>query len=152
MQTFTPGAAAAAAARLNGQGPYDAVLIADAPRVALQAVPVMRQRLPQPRLMATELWGSESNIGTSIGLRGAWFAAPSDALFNQFPTAPVALTAQPLPAGQAVMTPVAADGAGGGDGRAVRSPAGAARRRGLTASTAFRAARRPGIARSRCAR
>ncbi len=86
VQAFTPGAIAAAATRLNGLGQYDAVLIADGPRAALQAVPVVRQRSPQPHLMATELWGSESNIGAGPGLRGAWFAAPSDALFNQFRT------------------------------------------------------------------
>ena len=65
---------------------YDAVLIADGPRVALQIVPVVRQRSPQPRLMATELWATETNIGASVGLRGAWYAAPSDALFGQFST------------------------------------------------------------------
>lgn len=86
VQTFTPGAAAAAAARLNGQGQYDAVLIADGPRVALQAAPTIRQRSPQPHLMATELWASEANIGTSPALRGTLFAAPSDGLFNQFRT------------------------------------------------------------------
>jgi len=88
IQTFGRGAGqtAAAATRLSGQGRFDAVLIADGPRIALQAAPVLRQASPQPRLLATELWGSETNLGASVGLRGAWFAAPSDALFNQFQT------------------------------------------------------------------
>ncbi len=81
-----PGNPAAAAARLNGQGPYDAVLIADGSRIALQAAPVVRQASPQPRILATELWATEANIGANVGLRGAWFAAPSDGLFNQFRT------------------------------------------------------------------
>ena len=46
----------------------------------------VRQASPQPRLLATERWATETNIGANVGLRGAWFAAPSDALFNQFRT------------------------------------------------------------------
>lgn len=84
MQSYTPGAIAAAAARLNNMGRMDAVLVADGSRTALQAVPILRQSSPQPRLLATELWATESNIGASAGLRGAWFAAPSDALYGQF--------------------------------------------------------------------
>jgi len=84
MQSYTPGAIAAAAARLNAMGRTDAVLVADGSRTALQAVPIIRQSSPQPRLLATELWATESNLGASAGLRGAWFAAPSDALYGQF--------------------------------------------------------------------
>lgn len=86
IQSFERGAAAAAAARLGNAGGYDAVLIADGARVALQIAPVVRQRSPQPRLMATELWATETNVGASPALRGAWYAAPSDALFTQFST------------------------------------------------------------------
>ena len=84
MQSYTPGAIQAAAARLNAMGRTDAVLVADGSRAALQAVPIIRQSSPQPRLLATELWATESNLGASAGLRGAWFAAPSDALYGQF--------------------------------------------------------------------
>ncbi|HYN45711.1 MAG TPA: penicillin-binding protein activator [Allosphingosinicella sp.] len=86
IQTFDASATGprAAATRLAGQGALDAVLIADLPRAALAAVPVLHQASPQPRLLATERWATESNIGASVALRGAWFAAPSDALFNQF--------------------------------------------------------------------
>jgi ABC-type branched-subunit amino acid transport system substrate-binding protein len=74
----------AAAARLAARGPQDAVLIADVPRAAAQLGAVVRLASPQPHLLATELWGTESGIGVNVVLRGAWFAAPSDGLFNQF--------------------------------------------------------------------
>jgi branched-chain amino acid transport system substrate-binding protein len=86
METYERSAAnlRAAATRLNGQGRFDAVLIADSPQIAAQAVPVVRQTSPQPRILGTELWAAESNIGATVGLRGAWFAAPSDANFGAF--------------------------------------------------------------------
>jgi ABC-type branched-subunit amino acid transport system substrate-binding protein len=88
IQTFdlSPAGPRAAASRLAGQGQSDAVLVADVPRAMLPAVPILRQTSPQPRLLATERWATESNIGAEVGLRGAWYAAPSDALFNQFRT------------------------------------------------------------------
>ncbi len=88
MQTFERSQASirAAATRLNGQGQYDAVLVADGSRMALLAIPTVRQSSPQPRILGTELWATEANLGAQVGLRGAWFAAPSDTLFNQFRT------------------------------------------------------------------
>ena len=88
MQSFARNAAGvrSAATRLNGQGQFDAVLIADGPQIALQAAPIIRQSSPQPRILGTELWAAESDIGANAGLRGAWFAAPSDTLYNQFRT------------------------------------------------------------------
>ena len=65
-------------------GRMDAVLVADSSRTALQAVPILRQSSPQPRLLATELWATKSGVGAGAGLRGAWFAAPSDGLYGQF--------------------------------------------------------------------
>jgi ABC-type branched-subunit amino acid transport system substrate-binding protein len=82
----TPASIRVAATRLNAAGQHDAVLIADGPRIALLAVPVIRQPVPQPRILATELWATETGIGANVTLRGAWFAAPSDGLFNQFRT------------------------------------------------------------------
>lgn len=76
----------AAATRLNAQGRHDAVLIADGAQTALQAVPIVRQPSPQPRILGTELWAADSNLGANAGLRGAWFAAPSDANFSAFRT------------------------------------------------------------------
>ena len=88
MQTFerTTDGVRAAATRLNGQGQYDSVLVADSSRMALLAIPIVRQSSPQPQILGTELWATESNLGANVGLRGAWFAAPSDTLFNQFRT------------------------------------------------------------------
>lgn len=76
----------AAVTRLGVQGAADAVLIADGSRVALQAMPLARAPAPQPRILATELWATEANIGAATALRGAWYAAPSDTLFNQLRT------------------------------------------------------------------
>ena len=88
MESYERGGASlnAAAGRLNARGRYDAVLIADGSRVALQAIPIVRQTSPQPRILGTELWGAETNLGASVALRGSWFAAPSDANFGTFRT------------------------------------------------------------------
>ena len=88
VETYDRSAAGlrAAAGRLNGRGPYDAVLIADGAQVAVQAVPVVRETSPQPRILGTELWGTEANIGSHVGLRGSWFAAPADTNYNAFRT------------------------------------------------------------------
>lgn len=88
IQTFEPTAAGVrgASTRLLAQGNVDAVLLADVPRAVLPGMPVLRAASPQPRLLATERWASEGNIGASVALRGAWFAAPSDTLYNQFRT------------------------------------------------------------------
>ena len=86
MQTYDRSTASLrdAATRLNAQGRHDAVLIADGSQVALQAIPVVRQASPQPRILGTELWAAGGNLGASPALRGAWFAAPSDANFAAF--------------------------------------------------------------------
>ncbi|MGQ0559660.1 MAG: penicillin-binding protein activator [Sphingosinicella sp.] len=76
----------AAATRLNVPGRHDAILIADGAANAALAAPILRQAAPQPRLLGTERWATEANIGATAGLRGAWFAAPSDVNFPQFRT------------------------------------------------------------------
>jgi ABC-type branched-subunit amino acid transport system substrate-binding protein len=76
----------AAATRLAARGRIDAVVIADAAASAVQAIPIVRQASPQPRILGTELWATETNIGASVGLRGAWFAAPTDANYGSFRT------------------------------------------------------------------
>jgi ABC-type branched-subunit amino acid transport system substrate-binding protein len=88
VQTFdrTVAAVRAAATRLAGQGRADAVLIAVGSSTAAQAVPIVRQASPQPRILGTELWANEGNVGTNVGLRGAWYAAPSDGNFGPFRT------------------------------------------------------------------
>jgi ABC-type branched-subunit amino acid transport system substrate-binding protein len=86
MQTYDRTAAGlrAAATRLGAQGRHDAVLIADGAATAVQAVPILRQASPQPQILGTELWATETDA--PAGLRGAWFAAPSDANYGPFRT------------------------------------------------------------------
>jgi len=88
MESYSRTAAdmRAAAGRLGAAGRYDAVLIADGAQVALQLATTVRQASPQPRLFGTELWASEGNLSAGPGLRGAWFAAPSDGNFGPFRT------------------------------------------------------------------
>ncbi len=76
----------AAATRLAARGRIDAVVIADAAASAVQAIPIVRQASPQPRILGTELWASDNNLGANVGLRGAWFAAPTDANYGSFRT------------------------------------------------------------------
>jgi branched-chain amino acid transport system substrate-binding protein len=88
IETFDAGPAGArsAAARLAARGEADAVLVADVPRTVAPAVPALRQASPQARLLATERWAAEGEIGANAALRGAWFAAPSDVNFGPFRT------------------------------------------------------------------
>jgi ABC-type branched-subunit amino acid transport system substrate-binding protein len=89
MQTFdrSPGGLRAAAGRLNAQSGYDAVLIADNSRIAATAAPVIRGGPSgQARILGTELWNTETNLPAQAPLRGAWFAAVPDAMFNQLRT------------------------------------------------------------------
>ena len=69
----------AAAKRLNAQN-MDAVLIGDSTRVAGSAATALKIG---PRRLGTELWGSDRTIGKVTPLRGAWFAAPTDAQFDK---------------------------------------------------------------------
>jgi ABC-type branched-subunit amino acid transport system substrate-binding protein len=86
MESYQRAAAdmRAAAGRLNGHGRSDAVLIADGASGAVQLVPLVRGVSPPPHLLGTELWATETNLAANAGLRGAWFAAPSDANFGPF--------------------------------------------------------------------
>ena len=77
----TPETLRAAATRLVARGQYDAVLIPDGPRMAALAVPLLRAASPQLRILGTELWTGETNVGAQAALRGAWFAGPSNAMF-----------------------------------------------------------------------
>lgn len=72
-----------AANSLNGKGNFDAILIADASRIAGQAAGALR---PGARLLGTELWANDRRMGANARLRGAWFAAAPDARFDQLVT------------------------------------------------------------------
>lgn len=88
VQTYnrTPATLRAAATALAAQGSLDAVLVADGARMAAVAVPIVRRAAPQARILGTELWATEANVGAQSALRGAWFAAPSSANFEQLRT------------------------------------------------------------------
>lgn len=78
-----------AARRLRTKGGYDAVLIADGGRFAIQAAaqlkpPGASAGTPGPRLLGTDLWSGENLVATNPALRGAWFSAVSDTRFRQF--------------------------------------------------------------------
>jgi branched-chain amino acid transport system substrate-binding protein len=88
VQTYnrTPETLRVAAIALAAEGPFDAILVADGARMAAIAVPIVRRASPQVRILGTELWTSEANVGSQAALRGAWFAAPANANFNQLRT------------------------------------------------------------------
>jgi hypothetical protein len=70
-----------AATRLASFGSYDAVLIAESGRTAAAVAPLLRAS--EPRILGTELWSAEEGLGATAALRGAWYAAPSDTMFDQ---------------------------------------------------------------------
>jgi len=86
MQTFDRTAASMTAAvkKLHASSSYDALLIADSGRVALQIAPIVRKNGGAgARLLGTELWNTDSSLASSPVLRGAWFASVSDGLYGQ---------------------------------------------------------------------
>lgn len=89
MQNYDKSALSmtAAAKKLAETSDYDAVMIADGGRVAMQYAPIIRKNGgPTARLLGTELWNTESAITTVPALRGAWFASVSDAYYRQLAT------------------------------------------------------------------
>jgi len=80
----TPTSVTGAIRRLSRGETYDAVLVADGGRVAVQAVPLLREGSgTRPQVLGTELWNTDSSLAGSPALRGAWFASVSDGLYNQ---------------------------------------------------------------------
>jgi ABC-type branched-subunit amino acid transport system substrate-binding protein len=73
-----------AAERLKAAGGYDAVLIAEGPRLAATAASTLRSGGAQVYLLGTELWSGEASVASSAALRGALFSAVSDNRFRQF--------------------------------------------------------------------
>jgi branched-chain amino acid transport system substrate-binding protein len=85
LETYNRTAAGVrtAAAALNAKGATDAVLIADAGRIAAVAAPSLKGG---GRLMGTELWATDHALGATQALRGAWYAAAPDVRFAQLST------------------------------------------------------------------
>jgi ABC-type branched-subunit amino acid transport system substrate-binding protein len=85
-QTFTRGTIGmrSAITKLNASGQWDAVLVADSGRVGAAAAPLLRASPSgAARILGTELWSTEADLGSTPALRGAWYAGPSDTMFNQ---------------------------------------------------------------------
>jgi ABC-type branched-subunit amino acid transport system substrate-binding protein len=88
MQAYEAGPAGlrAAVGRLHALGSYDAVLIADGGRTAAAAAPLLKAGASGVRLLGTELWATETGLGRTPALRGAWYASVADSMFNQLRT------------------------------------------------------------------
>lgn len=89
MQNYdrTPGSITAAVKKIAQASDYQAILIADGGRVALQAASVIRLNGgADARILGTELWNTENTLSASTALRGAWFASVSDAYYRQLAT------------------------------------------------------------------
>ncbi|MDT9599787.1 penicillin-binding protein activator [Sphingosinicella rhizophila] len=89
MQRFdrSPNSLRTAITRLKAQGGYDAVLIADGGRIAVSAAPLLRAGpSSSARILGTELWSTETDLGRTAGLRGSWYASVPDTMFNQLRT------------------------------------------------------------------
>ena len=89
LQTFdrTAGSITAAITRMSNTSPYDAVLIADSARVAVQATPIIRAKGgASAHILGTELWNAERSMAASPALKGAWFASVSDGVYSQLAT------------------------------------------------------------------
>jgi branched-chain amino acid transport system substrate-binding protein len=72
-----------AAQRLRQRGGFDTLLVAEGPRLSIQAAGAVRPaNATSPLLLGTELWGGEASIGTAAALRGALFSTVSDGRFN----------------------------------------------------------------------
>ena len=81
----TPTALRAAAIRLNTQGAFDSVLIADNGPIAISGAATIRTGpSASARILGTELWrSSETALAASPQMRGAWFASIPDTMFDQ---------------------------------------------------------------------
>ncbi|PTQ07321.1 penicillin-binding protein activator [Sphingomonas oleivorans] len=77
----------AAVAALGKEQGYDAIMIADSGRIAIQAAPLIRKGgNPQARILGTELWNAEPALNNAAVLSGAWFASVPDGMFDQLAT------------------------------------------------------------------
>ncbi|WP_336977275.1 penicillin-binding protein activator [Altererythrobacter fulvus] len=74
-----------AAKRLRAKGGFDTILIAEGPRLSIQAAGAIRPaNATSPMLLGTELWSGDASVASSAALRGALFSTISDGRFGQF--------------------------------------------------------------------
>jgi len=85
VETFDRSASGVQAAvrKLAASSSYDALLIADVGRIALQAAPLVRANGgTDARILGTELWATETGLSANPALRGAWFASVGNGLYR----------------------------------------------------------------------
>ncbi len=74
-----------AAQRLSTKGGFDTVLVAEGPRLAVQAAGQLNPNgSNQTRLIGTELWSGERSVTRAASLRGAIFSAVSDNRYRRY--------------------------------------------------------------------
>jgi ABC-type branched-subunit amino acid transport system substrate-binding protein len=86
MQTYdrSPASLKTAVARFGREQGYDAVLIADGGRIALQAAPLLKRTAsPGAKILGTELWATDNAIRAGGVLNGAWYASAPSAMYRQ---------------------------------------------------------------------
>lgn len=85
LQTFdrSPKSLTTAIGKLKQGGDYDAVLIADGGRIAMQAAPQIRAGGNAAKILGTELWATESALANSPAMNGAWFASVTENNYRQ---------------------------------------------------------------------
>jgi branched-chain amino acid transport system substrate-binding protein len=86
MQTFdrSQRSLSGAITRMGSGSGYDAVLIADGGRIAMQAAPLIRKGGgADAQILGTELWNTETGLSANAAMRGAWFASVPDGLYRQ---------------------------------------------------------------------
>ncbi len=77
----------AAVRKLAATTGYDAVLIGDSGRGAVQLVPLIRKSGGQTaRILGTELWNNENALSQNSAMNGALFASVPDGVYNQLAT------------------------------------------------------------------
>ena len=75
----------AAIERMQQDSKYDAILIADSGKMAINAQPfINRYGGANARILGTELWNTESSLIATPGMNGAWFASVPDKLYQQY--------------------------------------------------------------------
>lgn len=80
-----PGAIATAVAKLSTTSAYEALMIADSGRIAMQIIPLVRKRPggAAVKILGTDRWNVEGSLAQSPLMHGAWFASVSDGFYNQ---------------------------------------------------------------------
>jgi branched-chain amino acid transport system substrate-binding protein len=88
LETFEarPGSMTSALTKI-GRSPFQAILIAGGSDSAATAAPIVRRSGGRTaKLLGTELWNTDTAIGSKAALSGAWFASVPDNYYRQYAT------------------------------------------------------------------